>query len=118
MRRVIPPRTAVETAKTTATAVRRLAGAGRFRPIRPDRVVGMVGAVRSWGLSLAAGADATAAARPDSVAILDEHGAMTYDELRRRTNALAHGLRAVGVETGDNVGVLCRNHRGFVEATL
>ncbi len=33
-------------------------------------------------------------------------------------NAIAHGLAAAGVRAGDGVGILCRNHRGFVEAAI
>ena len=112
------PRAAVDAVSTGATAIRLLAEAGIIRPIRPDRLLSMVGALRTWGLSLAAGADATAAASPRAVAIVDERGSLTYAELRDRTNALAHGLRGLGVKAGDNVGILCRNHCGFVETTL
>src|SRR5256885_16861195 len=81
-------------------------------------MLGMIGAVRSWGPTLAAAADAAAAASPDTTAIVDERGSLTFAELRARTNALAHGLRELGVSDGANVGGLCRNHRGFVEDTM
>ena len=35
-----------------------------------------------------------------------------------RTNALAHALADDGVNEGDNVAVMARNHRGFVEAVV
>ncbi|MEU8803597.1 AMP-binding protein [Spirillospora sp. NPDC048819] len=34
----------------------------------------------------------------------------------RRCNALANALRSRGVGVGDTVGILCRNHRGLLEA--
>ena len=39
-------------------------------------------------------------------------------EIHRRTNALAHALADAGIVEGDSVAVMCRNHRGFIEATV
>ena len=50
--------------------------------------------------------------------MIDEAGSLTFGELDRRTNALASSLAAAGVREGDGVGIMCRNHRGFVEATV
>ncbi|HEX5586013.1 MAG TPA: long-chain fatty acid--CoA ligase [Acidimicrobiia bacterium] len=41
---------------------------------------------------------------------------ITYAELDRRTNALAHGLADRGVRQGDRVGVLMRNRTELLEA--
>ena len=41
-----------------------------------------------------------------------------FAEVHRRTNALAHELRRAGIGEGDGVAIMCRNHRGFVEATV
>ncbi|MBJ7522128.1 MAG: AMP-binding protein, partial [Solirubrobacteraceae bacterium] len=41
-----------------------------------------------------------------------------FGQVHRRTNALAHALAARGIQSGDNVALLCRNHRGFVETTI
>ncbi|MDQ1396302.1 MAG: hypothetical protein QOG64_1561 [Acidimicrobiaceae bacterium] len=98
--------------------VRVLIESGILRPMRPDRLVGMVSALRTWGLTLAGGADGAAALHPDKTAIVDERGTLSFAELQARTTALAEGLAAEGISPGDNVGVLCRNHRGIVEATV
>ena len=37
---------------------------------------------------------------------------------RRAHQRLAHGLAANGIGEGDNVGLMCRNHRGFVESVV
>ena len=50
--------------------------------------------------------------------IVDELGQLTYSEVDTRTNALAHALSDQGILEGDGVGVMCRNHRGFIEATI
>jgi fatty-acyl-CoA synthase len=54
----------------------------------------------------------------DRIAIIDELGELTYAELDRRANALARSFAADGVGEGDSVGIMCRNHRGFVQAVL
>ena len=55
---------------------------------------------------------------PHRVGIVDELGSLTYGDLHARSNALAHALRDRGVGEGDSVAVMCRNHRGFVDATV
>ncbi|MEU5096501.1 amino acid adenylation domain-containing protein [Streptomyces sp. NPDC020996] len=49
--------------------------------------------------------DATAAARPDAVAVRDAAGTLTYRELAERSETWAGALRAHGVAPGDLVGV-------------
>ena len=55
---------------------------------------------------------------PDRVAIIDEAGSLTWERTHRRSNALARALRDEGVEMGDGVAIMCRNHRYFIEATM
>ena len=52
------------------------------------------------------------------MAIHDENGATTYAELWGRAQSVAHGLSVAGVGRGRGSAVLCRNHRGFVEALV
>ena len=42
---------------------------------------------------------------------------LSFADLKRRVFAIANGLSEAGVGEGHNVGILCRNHNGFVEAT-
>jgi fatty-acyl-CoA synthase len=73
----------------------------------------------SWGLATFPGSVGASAARfPDTTAIIDDDGSYTYRELWARTDALAGVLVTSGVGPGSRVGVLARNHRGFVESTL
>ena len=95
-----------------------LIDAGVIRPMRPDRLWGVLRTLQKWGRSPAAGAISLAARYPDGTVIVDELGTLTYSEVDTRTNALAHALSDVGIVEGDGVGVMCRNHRGFIEATL
>ena len=95
-----------------------LIDAGVIRPIRPDRLWGVLRTLQKWGRSPAAGAISLAARYPDGTVIVDELGTLTYSEVDTRTNALAHALSDQGIGEGDGVGVMCRNHRGFIEATI
>jgi fatty-acyl-CoA synthase len=103
--------------KKTATA-RTLIGCGMFGPTRPDKLVRTLKAIRDWGPTTAAGYTASAIRYPDDVAIIDEAGSLTFADVHRRTNALAHAWSDDGIVEGDNVALLCRNHRGFVEAMV
>ena len=78
----------------------------------------VIPALWRFGPTPAAACVASAARYPDDVAVIDERGQLTFRELHERTNALAHALADQGVNEGDNVALLCRNHRGFVEATV
>ena len=98
--------------------VRVLRGAGIVRPVRPDRIVRSLVALNRFGPTPAAGYAASAIMHPDDVGLIDELGQLTFGELQERTNALAHSLADAGVLEGQGVGVMCRNHRGFVEATI
>ena len=50
--------------------------------------------------------------------IVDELGTLSFAEVHTRTNALAHSLSDLGIVEGDGVGIMCRNHRGFIESTF
>ena len=99
-------------------AARTLFATGMFKPERPDRALRALAALRRWGSSPAAAYTVSAIRGPDRVALVDERGTLTFGEVQRRTNALAHALAAAGVREGDGVAIMCRNHRGFVEATV
>ena len=85
---------------------------------RPDRAARAVTTLARWGASPATGIATAAIKHPDATAIVDERGSLTFEEVHRRSNALAHALAKMGIGFGDGVGVMCRNHRGFIEATL
>ncbi|MCD6641205.1 MAG: AMP-binding protein [Nocardioides sp.] len=106
------------TAARVATKVKVLAGARIARPYRPSTLVRLVRTVSEWGTGPAGGFASLAVRDPDTIGIVDELGELTWRELHRRSNALARGLAERGVGEGDSVAVMCRNHRGFVEATI
>ena len=98
--------------------LRRIVESGLLGPTMPDRLVKAGIALWRFGPTPAAACVASAARYPDELAVIDERGRLTFAELHARTNALAHALSDQGVNEGDNVALLCRNHRGFVEATV
>ncbi|MFN8067795.1 MAG: long-chain-fatty-acid--CoA ligase FadD2 [Mycolicibacterium insubricum] len=53
---------------------------------------------------------------PDRVAVIDDDGEMTFAELDAAAHAVANALRAKGVQDGDGVALLIRNHRWFLVA--
>nr|WP_278315206.1 acyl-CoA synthetase [Lolliginicoccus levis] len=74
-------------------------------------------AIARWGLI--GGAVGVAAARwGDKTAVVDERGELTFSDLHNRSNALANAWLARGLQPGEGVAILARNHRGFLDALL
>ena len=98
--------------------LRVLAEAGVIRPVRPDKFARAMRELARWGASPAAGITNAAINYPHEPALEDEAGSLTFSKVHHRSNSLARGLSAAGIGEGDGVAIMCRNHRGFIEATL
>jgi len=85
---------------------------------RPDVTAKVATAFLRWGASPAAGITTAAHKYPHETALIDERGSLTFEQLHRRSNALAHAFAAMGIGYGDGIGIMCRNHRGFIETTF
>ncbi|CAN5191066.1 long-chain-fatty-acid--CoA ligase FadD2 [soil metagenome] len=105
-------------ARSAGTGVRILAGSGAVRPFAPQALANVAVTYARWGTGPAGGFKMLAQRYPDRLGVIDERGSLTFAEINRRANAVAHQLAARGVTSGDGVAVMCRNHRGFVDATL
>jgi acyl-CoA synthetase (AMP-forming)/AMP-acid ligase II len=105
-------------AKYKLEVAKTILGTGMIKPMRPDRAVRSLRALRQWGPTPAAAYTSAAIRYPDRQAIVDERGTLTFAQVDRRTNALAQGLSNAGVKEQDGVAIMCRNHRGFIEATV
>jgi acyl-CoA synthetase (AMP-forming)/AMP-acid ligase II len=92
--------------------------AGVIRPVRPDKLARSVRELLRYGTSPAAGIASAAINRPGEVALIDDAGELTFSDLHLRSNALANALAAEGIEPGQGVAIMARNHRNFVDATL
>jgi acyl-CoA synthetase (AMP-forming)/AMP-acid ligase II len=111
-------RTVLGRAATTGTGLRVLTESGIVRPYSPQVLAGILRVVRKWGTGPAGGFTALAVRAPHQVGLIDELGSLTYEEMHRRSNALARALADRGVQEGDSVALMCRNHRGFVDASV
>jgi acyl-CoA synthetase (AMP-forming)/AMP-acid ligase II len=105
-------------AETKLRTLVTLTRAGIVEPDRPDHLINTARALLRYGTTPAAGYVAAAANHGDAPAIVDELGTLSFREVHKRSNALAHALAAEGVEAGDGVAIMCRNHRGWVDSVV
>jgi acyl-CoA synthetase (AMP-forming)/AMP-acid ligase II len=110
---------AASSAAGIAHAVRTFQRAGLLRPVRPDKLVRSMLALSRLGPTPAAGLISAAIHYPHEPGVVDELGTLSFEQIHSRTNALARALReSGGIGVGDGVAIMCRDHRGFVEATV
>jgi fatty-acyl-CoA synthase len=88
---------------------------GLVGPELPHKVAQLLLGFERYGM-LGGAITAGAIRHGDQTAIIDERGELSYKELDRRSNALANAWRERGLEAGDGVAILVRNHRGFLDA--
>ena len=81
----------------------------------PHRIAQLGLAVDRFGL-LGAAPAIGAIRHGDRLVLIDELGELTYKQLNQRSNALANAWREQGLEPGEGVAILARNHRGFLDA--
>jgi fatty-acyl-CoA synthase len=99
-------------------ATRHLVRSRMIAPMRPGRYLGMVRILRDYGPHATTGFALAANRRPDATGLVDERGSLTWREIQVRADALAVGLLGLREEKPNSVAILCRNHRGFVDALL
>jgi fatty-acyl-CoA synthase len=88
---------------------------GLVGPEFPHRVAQIMFAFDRYGMI--GGAMSAAAIRSgDRIGLIDERGQLTFSELDERSNRLANSWRERGLEPGDGVAILARNHRWFMDA--
>ncbi|SOX53506.1 acyl-CoA synthetase [Mycobacterium ahvazicum] len=87
-------------------------------PMRPDRYLKMAAAMRREGMGMTVGFAGAAQRCPDRPAVIDELGTLTWRQLDERINALAAALQALPSGQPQVIGIMCRNHRGFIEALV
>jgi fatty-acyl-CoA synthase len=90
---------------------------GMVNPARPDLLVEAARGVRRYG-GLTGGLLHGIHRHGPGIAIVDELGSLTFDELDQKSNALARGLLAAGIGEGDVIALLARDHRGLVLSML
>ncbi len=99
-------------------AVTTIADSGAVRPVRPDRLVRALQAQRHFGTSVASSLAGGAELHSERTAVLDELGSITFAELDRQARLVAGALHEhFELRAGRRVAIMCRNHRGFVQAS-
>lgn len=83
----------------------------------PAKTLAVVQAMSRLG-QLGAAASVAAIRHGERPGVIDERGMLTFAEIDARTDALACALRQRGLREGDVIGILCRNHRGFIDITF
>ncbi|WP_326545907.1 acyl-CoA ligase FadD12 [Mycolicibacterium sp. ND9-15] len=92
--------------------------AGLIAPLRPDKYLRMGAAMRRVGMTATVGFAAAAQRCPDRPGLVDERGTLTWKQLDDRCDAVATGLQNLPGGAPKTVAVMCRNHRGFIEALV
>ena len=93
-----------------ARAVAALIRAGAFGGQGPRKTARSLQTLRAFG-PLGAASHLSALRYGDLPAVADERGELSWQALDEAVNRFAGGLRARGLQPGDGVGILCRNHR-------
>src|SRR3954462_1732715 len=95
-----------------------LTRAGIVHPERPDHLWHTARALLRYGTTPAAGYSAAARNYADEPAVIDELGTLSFKDVDERTNALARDWQQDGIEEGDGIAIMCRNHRGWIDAVV
>lgn len=102
----------------TRESVRVLRRARLVAGLRPDKYLRMGAAMLREGVTSTVGIAVSAQRCPNRPALIDELGVLTYREIDTRANALAAALQQLPGRTPQMVGIMCRNHRGFIDALV
>jgi fatty-acyl-CoA synthase len=90
--------------------------AGIIAPMRPDRYIRIAAAMRRENMGITSGFAAAAQRCPDRPGLVDELGTLTWREIDQRADAFAAALQELAAPKV--IGIMARNHRGFVEALI
>jgi fatty-acyl-CoA synthase len=86
-------------------------------PELPHRVAQLLVGFEKFGL-LGGAIVAGGIRHGDRLVLIDERGELSYKQLDERSNALANAWLERGLEPGEGVAILARNHRGFLESVF
>ena len=119
--------------------------AGLIAPMRPDKYVRIAAAMRRENMAATSGFASAAQRCPDRPGLVDELGTLTWKQLDERADALGAALQNVtkgqltsaaaapkpdvaaaaapesnvaAAAAPKTIGIMCRNHRGFVDALV
>jgi fatty-acyl-CoA synthase len=87
-------------------------------PMRPDKYLRIAAAMRRENMAATSGFASAAQRCPNRPGLVDELGTLTWRDLDQRCDAFAAALQAQPGGQPKTIGVMCRNHRGFIEAVV
>jgi fatty-acyl-CoA synthase len=102
----------------TVGLVTTMARSGMIAPLRPDKYLRIAAAMRRENISAVSGFASAAQRCPDRPGLVDELGTLTWREIDQRCDAFAAALQALPGGQPRVIGIMCRNHRGFIEAVV
>ncbi len=91
---------------------------GMLKPILPHRIMGAGLQLVKWGPGFPSGVAAASKRFPNQIAIIDDAGELTWSQFAAEVNQLTQALKDRGVEAGDSIALLCRNHRYMLMAMI
>lgn len=107
----------LQATRQSQKALFNLASSGMLKPVSPLQLFHIAKNSHQMGRSIATLAMLAAVRFPNTTAIIDEHGSLSYVQLDQRVKAIAGAMHThYQVQAGDTVALMCRNHRGFVAA--
>src|SRR4051812_28895694 len=87
-------------------------------PMRPDKYLRIATAMQRENMGITSGFAAAAQRCPDRPGLVDELGTLTWREIDQRADAFAAALQALPGGGPNVIGLMARNHRGFVDALI
>lgn len=91
---------------------------GALTPVGPRALATLARTFWQYGPTPAMLLAASAIRFPHRIALIDDSGQLTYGQLHQRAEAIAASVYALAPSSPRSVGIVCRNHRGFIEAML
>lgn len=88
--------------------------AGIITAMRPDKYLRIAAAMSRENMSITSGFAASAQRCGNRPGLVDELGTLTWQQVDQQADALAAGLQALPGGEPKVLGIMARNHRGFV----
>jgi fatty-acyl-CoA synthase len=92
--------------------------AGVIAPLRPDKYLRIAAAMARENMGITSGFASAAQRCPDRPGLVDELGTLTWRDIDQRADAFAAALQALPTGAPRVIGIMARNHRGFVESLI
>ncbi len=92
--------------------------AGVIAPLRPDKYLRIAAAMVRENMSITSGFASAAQRCPDRPGLVDELGTLTWRDIDQRADAFAAALQTLPGGSPHVIGIMARNHRGFVESLI